>query len=157
MPDNLCPACGAPNAKVICPFCGTASRGLTDPAEELKALDAFWALIASKDRANRVRLLESGYMPAGKKALIEDGMRLVPLLKAGDLFVAETAKHRLEAVVLRLSVLAQDDEVMRAREALEGKLRQLVGRERRDVLAFLTVLALGCAAAAAVFWVSCLR
>lgn len=145
MSGYKCPQCGAAaGERWVCEYCGSLMRHSADPGDQRQALEELHRLVQAADDEKKEALLRNGFLPDHKKALLEAGLRLVPLL---DLIGAEdAAAARLRAVILKLKLLPEDAEVRTAVEQFEAKLRERRSESNRFAAAFV-LLVLGLLAA----------
>lgn len=152
MANKPCPRCGAPGGGVICSYCGAAMAAYGDEHAELAALDQYHALLdAAKPGSDQCsRLIVEGFVPGGRKALVEAGLRCLARIDVDLPFAAcnEQWVKRLEAISTRLRVMAGDD-ALRAVAEFDSKAkswRAANARETKIALAFFALLALALAA-----------
>lgn len=154
-----CPGCGASGDGFICQFCG-ASLGAVSALQELEALDAFHRVLrdAASDES-RETLLRSGFVPSSPTALIEAGLRCIPLTNTEGLatLLASAAFARLELVTTKLRLLPKEDRVDRAAAEFELRLAAVREADRREMRLWswgcgIVVLALAAAVTAGVIW-----
>jgi hypothetical protein len=130
--SGLCPRCSAPSTGIVCPFCGSQLHELTDPKMEMLALDEYHGALAAKDSAGQVGLLRSGFLPMSLPVLIESGLRCISLTGCNASDVADSATHRLEAIVTKLKVLPETPDSRRAVEQFESVIQDHKKRETTD-------------------------
>lgn len=114
LPVN-CLQCGAPLTRALCEYCGTLGVPQPNPEEQKQALEVFHGLLASKDVPGQVALLKNGFLPDDRDALLEAGLRCVPLIghdSTGD--VEEAAVARLRAVIAKLNLRTDDAQARQA-------------------------------------------
>jgi hypothetical protein len=147
MTNKPCPRCGAPGGGVICSYCGAAMTAYGDDRSELAALDQYHALLdAAKPGTDQCsRLIVEGFVPSGRKALIEAGLRCIARVDVDLPFTAcnEQWVKRLEAISTRLRVMA-GDEALRAVGEFDAKAkawRAADAKETKNALAFFGLLA----------------
>lgn len=140
-----CDSCGAPFSGFICEHCGKLAAHLESAADENRALDEFHKqLQALKPKEQSKWLLESGFLPDNREVLIEAGIYCVPLLKNSAIY--DAAASRLEAIVLKLKLTADDTKAQRAVEDFRAHLKQYQKEKRTEAAlgigCLLTILAL---------------
>lgn len=153
---KACARCGAEVVSLICRYCGCAAEPPGGAEAEMKALEEFSGLLCGKDGAEQGKLLEYGYLPSAPAALIEAGVRCVPLIQDQWNAVSRGAVRRLEAIVVKLKIIPQDETTVRAVKEFEARVlawREQGERDTRHGLMFFgVVLVLLVAAAAALWW-----
>lgn len=117
---------------LLCRYCGSPAEPPASPDAELKALEELSGLLRDKDGAEQAKLLEHGYIPASPAALIEAGVRCVALIQDPWNAVSKSAARRLEAIVLKLKIMPQDESTVRAAAEFEARARAHRDQERRD-------------------------
>jgi len=149
-----CSACGANLPGAICAYCG--ARDGSNGRDELAAVEELHRRLATEEKEGAIHLVKMAFLPHDGTALVEAGLRLVPMLGEANTqdSLANAAMERLEAIVIKLRVHGDDDRARRALVELEQRLtrhRTSVARENRVfavVFSLLGVLLLGgCGAA----------
>lgn len=132
-----CNHCGAKLEEMICAYCGALHPTILSTEtidEQLIALQTLHEKINTSQKEQQVRLLTSGYVPKQKAALIEAGLRCLPMLIDGNEDqVSAAIQHRLEAIMVRLRLFpnaANQSDITQALSEFEKKLarHQRVGR-----------------------------
>lgn len=154
MSNHPCPRCGAPGGGFICAYCGASLLPPGDEGAELTALNHYHALLEdTKSNAEQCsRLIREGFVPSGRKALVEAGLRCLSRIDTDHPFDAcnEHWVKRLEAISTRLKVIA-GDEASRAVGEFEAKAaawRAADSRETKNAFAFFAILGLALVAVA---------
>ena len=128
-----CPRCGAVVDGLVCAYCGSLSGEVAELAQELEALNQFHGLLQKGSGDSLSNLLRGGFLPTHKGALVEAGVRCVPLISSTD-FSAEpsaSAVQRLEGIVAKLRLLPWDNETGRAITQFETKIGRSSPRGRQ--------------------------
>ncbi len=124
---------------------------------ELAQLDEYHARVAQEVPDVQVSLLLSGFMPEDEEALIQAGIRCLPLIESDRIEISDAAAKRLSSLVLQMKRGPDRPEVRR----VLGQFEKAVADQRRKAasnlrfgLALLAGLALAAAAAVAfaVYW-----
>lgn len=151
--DEHCRSCGSEARGRVCHFCGSLVGRIESPEAEAEAIAELHVAISdAKDDKARARLLANGPLPDDRDVLIDAALRAAQLLDPKS-YADETphaAVRRVEAVCMKLRVLAADDAVAdRGVAELEkrlGSFKAGVTHEEREgskaMLVFL-VLVLG--------------
>ncbi|HYO90592.1 MAG TPA: hypothetical protein VEQ40_03120 [Pyrinomonadaceae bacterium] len=151
-PETNCNSCGAPISGLICGHCGKLTSRLNNAADENHALDEYHKLLQSRTpEEQRSWLLESGFLPDNREALIEAGIYCVPLLKKISLYDAAAA--RLEAIILKLKLMPHNEQTRRAVADFQSKIEQYkLDKRKDDVLGFGCLLLILAAIVAFGWW-----
>lgn len=105
--EQTCNRCGAPVHGLVCEYCGSLTTSLADAAAEEQAVDELHQILMTKDEKTQVKILKNGFLPETSEALIEAGVRCIPLIDADqpDDDVVEGASARLQAIVTKLKLM----------------------------------------------------
>lgn len=112
---------------------------MADFKDDLDALNQYHQTVASKDTEGQASLLRNGFLPESAEALVEAGIRCVPLIESGVPELSEAAVDRLTAVQIKLRMLPETAAVRGALEEFEARIQ---AQRREDSNAF----KYGCAA-----------
>lgn len=136
---RACPQCGCPGDGFPCDRCKAPAPD--DERAELSEIERLHARISEAQCRGESagEMISGGFMPTGKKALIEAGLRCMPTLfdsvyESGE----EQWVSRLEMIRTRLSILP-DEDARRACAEFDARLASWRKSSRRD-----TVMGLGC-------------
>lgn len=136
-----CPRCGAHGEGQVCAYCKAPMLAPGDERAELAELERLHAAIkeAQGRKEPAGELIAGGFMPTGKKVLIEAGLRCLPTL-ADAVYEADEDQWlaRLEMIRTRLNLLT-DEDARRACAEFDARLADYRKRSRHD-----TVMGLGC-------------
>lgn len=141
-----CRSCGAAYGGLVCEYCGTVTGDLKDSASEKQALNEFHDLMLDFELEQRRELLLNGWLPDTRDALIEAGLRCVPIMSIsnsddwGD-DIDEIGIARLRTVISKLKLMQQEASTQRAIAEFESRIREVEGKNRRDI-----IIGLGCIA-----------
>lgn len=146
--DSLCEQCGAALTDLLCGYCGTPSAALrkTESVEaQLQAVKQLHQAVAeAKEAVARIRLLESGYVPSQRQALVQDGLECFQLIYDGKVdAVSSAAVRRLEALVVRLRLLPDSSENQKILQEFTQRLdrhRQADRSLGRQAMVFVLVI-----------------
>lgn len=134
--DVQCRGCGSPTRGRVCHFCGMVTDRIESPEAEAEAIhELHVAISAAKDDEARARLLANGPLPDDRDVLIDTALRATQLLdpKNYNDQTPHAATRRVEAVCIKLKILASDDVVARrAVEQLEKKLADFQAGVKRE-------------------------
>ena len=137
MKDN-CDFCGAPARGLICEHCGKPTAHLESAVDENRALDEYHKYLHElKPQDQRNWLLSSGFIPDNRQVLIEAGIYCVPLLK--NMAIYDAAAARLEAIILKLKMVENDEQARRAVEDFHAEIEKYKAQKRSD-----NILGAGC-------------
>lgn len=148
---SLCEQCGATLTDWLCGYCGTPSPALrkTESVEaQLQAVKQLHQKVAETQKEeDQIRLLESGYVPSQKQALVQDGLECFQLIYDGKVNpVSAAAVRRLEALVVRLRLLPPSSENQKVLEEFTQRLERHRQADRslgRQVVGVLVVFLAG--------------
>jgi hypothetical protein len=149
-PKANCDSCGAPAKGLICEHCGKPTIYLVNAADENQALDEYHKLIQKLKPEEQRDWLASGFIPDSKEILIEAGIYCLPFLKNMALY--DAAASRLEAVILKLKLMPNDQQTRQAVEDFQAKIESYKSTKRKDALFAIGCLLLILAAMVAVSW-----
>jgi hypothetical protein len=143
--EHHCDSCGAPYSGFICEHCGKLAAHLESAADENRALDEFHRQLQKlKPHEQSQWLLESGFLPDNREVLIEAGIYCVPFLKNSAIY--DAAASRLEAIILKLKLTADDPKAERAVQDFQAHIKQYKTDKRTEAAlgmgCLLTILAL---------------
>lgn len=115
---------------------------------ELTQLDEYHARVALAEPAVQVNLLLSGFMPEDETALIQAGIRCLPLIESDRVEISGAAAQRLASLVFKLKL---GPDCPDARRVLGQFEKAITDHRRKDAsnLRFGLVLIVGLAVAAA--------
>jgi hypothetical protein len=138
-----CRHCGAECEGLICAYCGAITQKAEDVDSEERALDEYHHLIAKGTAEEQVALLKSGFIPEARKVLIEAGLRCMPLVDVERTAsrVSTTALQRLQAIMARLRITGDDEEIHRACAEFERKIAEFRRADRNLNIGMLVALA----------------
>ncbi len=143
--QSNCENCGAPLKGHICPFCGTSFDPSPTLSDQMIALDQLHAALSEAESERRVALLTAGYIPEDAGALIEAGVKCIPLVNLAFSATQEThaAVDRLRAITAKLRILDRTPETSRAIGEFSEVIRVFDRKDRSDTLlgcSLLTIL-----------------
>ena len=136
-----CEQCGALVGGLVCGYCGAVPGSVGGIDEQQRALEQYHALLRSRDRNTRIRLLGSGFLPDYSKLLIDAGLTCVSLIDDFGFGVSDAAAQRLEAIIMKLRLLPQDRETQKAIALLQEKSDQHKARSEKDTTRGLIAIA----------------
>jgi hypothetical protein len=121
---------------------------------ELAQLDEYHARVGQAAPAEQVNLLLSGFMPEDDEALIQAGIRCLPLIESDRFEVSDAAARRLAALMLQLKLAPDRPDVRR----VLGQFDKAVADHRRKEagnlrFGFALLAALALAAAGVIAWI----
>jgi hypothetical protein len=119
-----CPRCGALLEEGLCKNCAPVGTDTPEPDAELRALNAYHHSLAGKDPEGQKNLLVNGFLPDAPHALIEAGLRCIPLCRDVNDGVSGGAFHRLEAIITKLKLLPGSLEIQRTLEQYQALQNQ---------------------------------
>jgi hypothetical protein len=124
-----CPSCGAPAKGRLCEYCGRLLVVVTKVEEEFELVNLFHDLVMARDKRGQQLMLRNGFLPQSDTALVEAGLRCLPLIDADQINPEPTrsAYLRLKGIVAKLRVRNS----AAARQALP-ELEKAVETYRRD-------------------------
>lgn len=97
--------------------------------DELDALNQYHQTVATRDVEGQASLLRNGFLPESPEALVEAGIRCLPLLESGVTDLTAAAGDRLAAIQVKLELLPQTAPVTRALEQFKARVE---GQKRED-------------------------
>ena len=126
MTTPVCQQCAAPIRGLICEYCGSLTQLGTDLATEKQALVEYHNILQNQEPDRQVQLLLNGFLPDHTAVLIEAGMRCIPLIDTSDPADEKVgaATKRLRAIVVKLRLLAQNEQAEKAIVELEAVLNE---------------------------------
>ncbi|MBI3554056.1 MAG: hypothetical protein HY077_16290 [Elusimicrobia bacterium] len=151
MADAKCPKCGGPLEGFVCRFCGAPSSLVCDVASETKALEEYHRHLAEADAPARERLLLSGFLPSCEPVLIDAGVRLLPFIHGAGYGAAQTSCQRLDAIITKLKLMPQDDDIRRALGVFDEHLKKFKADDARSVAVGFSLIG-ALIAAIVLFW-----
>jgi hypothetical protein len=101
---------------------------MTEPLDEMDRLEAFHSELAQKDMDHQANALRNGFLPGDEKALMEAGIRCIPLIEDEKPAIVEAAVDRLKAVVFKLRLAPESIETRRVLERFE----EILEKKKRD-------------------------
>lgn len=136
MSAHPCGTCGAIRPGLVCAYCGAREGDGAAQRDELAAVEELHRRLATEPKEAAIHLVKMAFLPHEPTALLEAGLRLVPMLGDANTqdALANAAMERLDAVLIKLRVAAPDEQVRRALPELEARLarhRSSVARENR--------------------------
>lgn len=159
---QTCRSCGSDNSGLVCRFCGAVLTRVA-AGEELNALLEYHdAVRDAPGDDKRAEMLRHGYVPDHQDALIEAGLRCLPLIDPAMLLlpVPSAAVDRLRLIITKLKLCPPDDRVRRAIAEFEARLSQAREENRRGdresiraaIGCFAVLLVIAAAAIFGVMW-----
>lgn len=133
MNHKPCANCGASVPGLICDYCGTLNQTALDYATEREALNEFHNILQKQSEPIQVKMLTNGFLPDHPTALIEAGMRVIPLVnlnRPADK-VAVAAVARLRGVLAKTRLLPADSQRDSALAQFEKTLAEHQEADRR--------------------------
>ena len=101
---------------LICDYCGAISQTGLDYTNEREALNQFHNILQKQSEPIQVKMLTNGFLPDHPAALIEAGMRAIPLIDlnhpADKVVVAAVA--RLRGILAKTRLLPADSQTQTA-------------------------------------------
>lgn len=125
-PTRTCPRCGTEVNRALCHACGVLAVEAVDLDAEMAALEEFHGVLARAPAEVQVTLLRNGFLPDRPHALVEAGLRLIPLIDA-DRYPAEpteSAVQRMRAVASKCRLMLQNPQAQKAAEEFEAILNR---------------------------------
>lgn len=105
-----------------------------DHDQEMARLEEYHKDLSAKDAAALAGGLRNGYLPDDFGALIEAGVRCIPLIEDERSEVVNAAIDRLQAVIFKLKLNAETPEVRRALERFQQVIDQQKKQGNKDAL-----------------------
>lgn len=122
---TICKYCGAQNkSNTICIYCGSLLKSVDSVRDELAAINELHLHVADGDDSTQKRILLNGYIPSTEDALIEAGVRCIPLISLRDPYSeqSKSAMQRLSAISTRLRIMETNDRITRTLHEFESIL-----------------------------------
>jgi len=146
-----CGTCGAVADGYVCHYCGNSTEKVQGSQDEMPALAEFHQMLDGHDKEKQVELLRNGFLPSDTQALIEAGLRCIPLLHSEEYdTITPASKGRLLAIVTKLRLMKPDAQIERAVTEFERNLKQQKKASRRVDL---IILIMGLIILAGIVWV----
>ncbi|MRR09283.1 hypothetical protein EG831_04195 [bacterium] len=105
-----------------------------DPSGDLKRLEEYHRELAGTARADQAGVLRNGYLPDDPGALVEAGIRCIPLIESEASANVAAALDRLQAVVFKLKLGQETPGTRRAVERFQQLLDATARAQHRDIL-----------------------
>jgi hypothetical protein len=103
------------------------------PADDLKRLEEYHGVLAGTAPADQASVLRNGYLPDDPGALVEAGVRCIPLIESETSAIVAAALDRLQAVVFKLKLGRETPETRRAVERFQQLLDAAARAKNRDM------------------------
>jgi hypothetical protein len=122
---------------------------MVEPRDEYRQLEEYHQALAARDTTEQVNLLLNGFLPDATEALVEAGIRCIPLIESSGSELSESAIHRLEAILFKLKNRKEDTAIRNAADRFEKLIAHRRKGQRSDtrlgfaLIAGLSVLAGG--------------
>ena len=104
-----------------------------DIENELKKLNEYHEQIAMHDAATQASMLRNGFLPDSMEALVEAGIRCIPLIESGRVEIEEGAADRLEAIIFKLKLIPDASSVRKVLERFEALLQERKKKATSDM------------------------
>jgi hypothetical protein len=118
-----CTVCGADlKGGPACEYCGTTVPWQPQSEDEDAELERYHRQLREAPADRVEHLLLAGFLPSGKRPLIQAGLHMMPMLDVGTR--GSSAAKRLEAILAKLRILAEDEETRKAIAQFEAKLAE---------------------------------
>jgi hypothetical protein len=106
---------------------------MTEIETELQKLNEFHAELATHDPAAQASMLRNGFLPDSTEALVEAGIRCIPLIESGRVDLEDGAADRLEAIVFKLKIIPDTSSVRKVMERFDAMLEARKKKARSDM------------------------
>jgi hypothetical protein len=106
---------------------------MTDIESELKKLNEFHEQIATHDPATQASMLRNGFLPDSMEALVEAGIRCIPLIESGRVEIEEGATDRLEAIIFKLKLVPDASSVRKVLERFDALTQERKKKATSDM------------------------
>jgi len=106
---------------------------MTDVENELQKLNEFHTDLATHDPAVQASMLRNGFLPDSTEALVEAGIRCIPLLESGQVELEDGAGDRLEAIIFKLKLIPDISSVRKVLEKFEGLVQEKKKKASSDM------------------------
>lgn len=104
-----------------------------DIENEIQKLNEFHADLATHDPAVQASMLRNGFLPDSTEALVEAGIRCIPLIESGRVDIEDGATDRLEAIVFKLKIIPDTSSVRKVMERFEAMLEARKKKAHSDM------------------------
>jgi hypothetical protein len=101
---------------------------------ELQLLEEFHRSASEKEGEAQASVIRNGYLPETPEALVEAGIRCIPLVEASNLVIVDAGIDRLSAVIFKLKMAQNSPEARRALEQFEQIIEEKKKKESSDTL-----------------------
>jgi hypothetical protein len=107
---------------------------MIEPADDLRRLEEYHRDLSGKAPPDQASVLRNGYLPDDPGALVEAGVRCIPLIESETTAIVAAALDRLQAVIFKLKLGRETPETRRAVERFQQLLDAAVRTKNRDML-----------------------
>jgi hypothetical protein len=106
---------------------------MTDVENELLKLNEYHEQLATHDPAVQASMLRNGFLPDSTEALVEAGIRCIPLIESGRVDLEDAAGDRLEAIIFKLKLIPDTSSVRKVLEKFEGLIQEKKKKASSDM------------------------
>jgi hypothetical protein len=104
-----------------------------DIENEIQKLNEYHAQLAAHDPTTQASMLRNGFLPDSMEALVEAGIRCIPLMESGRVEIADGAGDRLEAIIFKLKLNPDTSSVRKVLEKFEGLVQERKKKASSDM------------------------
>jgi hypothetical protein len=106
---------------------------MTDVENELQKLNEYHAQIATHDPETQASMIRNGFLPDSMGALVEAGIRCIPLIESGRVEIEQGAADRLEAIKFKLRLIPDASSVRKALERFDALTQERKKKATSDM------------------------
>jgi len=114
---------------------------MVEPADDLRRLEEYHQELTGKAAPDQASGLRNGYLPDDPGALVEAGVRCIPLIESETTAIVAAALDRLQAVIFKLKLGRETPETRRAVERFQQLIDEKAKAGNRDTLYGFLVIA----------------
>jgi hypothetical protein len=113
---------------------------MMDIEKEIQMLNEYHGQLATHDPTAQASMLRNGFLPDSMEALVEAGIRCIPLLESGQVEIEDGAGDRLEAIMFKLKLIPDTSSVRKVIEKFEGLVQERKKKATSDMKYGLVVI-----------------
>jgi hypothetical protein len=106
---------------------------MMDIENEIQKLNEYHAELAAHDSTTQASMLRNGFLPDTMEALVEAGIRCIPLMESGRVEIADGAGDRLEAIIFKLKLNPDTSSVRKVLERFDVLLQERKKKASSDM------------------------
>jgi hypothetical protein len=100
---------------------------------EIQKLNEYHVQLAVNDPVAQASMLRNGFLPDSAEALVEAGIRCIPLIESGHVEIADGAGDRLEAIIFKLKLIPDTSSVRKVLEKFDALVHERKKKATSDM------------------------